>query len=167
MQSSCQYLQFPLQGKRLISWSLVSDLLMEFSFGCRSVPCCGTHTDLIMNASNMQTRACASVYMNSLEGAEWKLMERERKSKRVERGRVGGSKMKACLTIFTDVPFSPAGGCLLLLFLTQHQSEEGQQKPVDRKRKHTHSEQKDTISIQLWLGHKSPWLIRSQTVNEA
>lgn len=48
-----------------------------------------------------------------------------------------GSKMKACLTIFTDVPFSPAGGCLLLLFLSQHQREEGQQEPVDRERTYT------------------------------
>lgn len=51
-----------------------------------------------------------------------------------------GSKMKACLTIFTDVPFSPAGGCLLLLFLTEHQSEEGQQEPVDRERAYTHTQ---------------------------
>lgn len=46
--------------------------------------------------------------------------------------------MKACLTIFTDVPFSPAGGCLLLLFLTQHKREEGQPEPVDRENIHTH-----------------------------
>lgn len=31
--------QFPLQGKRLISCNLVSDLLIELSFGFRSVPC--------------------------------------------------------------------------------------------------------------------------------
>lgn len=79
----------------------------------------------------------------------------EKEQKEMERG----SKMKACLTIFTDVPFSPAGGCLLLLFLTQHQSEEGQREPVDRERTNTHSEQIDAISPQLWLGHKSPWLI--------
>lgn len=41
--STC-HLQFPLQGKRLISCSLVSDLLMEFSLGCLSVPCCHTRT---------------------------------------------------------------------------------------------------------------------------
>lgn len=98
---------------------------------------------------------CASVYTIRFSGKKdtWKIAEgdvywRER-----------GSKMKACLTIFTDVPFSPAGGCLLLLFLTQHHSEEGQPQPVDRERTYTHSEQIDTISIQLWLGHKSPWLI--------
>lgn len=33
------HLQFPLQGKRLISCNLVSDLLIELSFGFRSVPC--------------------------------------------------------------------------------------------------------------------------------
>lgn len=83
-------------------------------------------------------------------------------------GVVGGnSKMKTRLTIFTDVPLSPAGGCLLLLFLTRHQSEEGQRRPVDRKRKETHTQQKDTISIQLWSGHKSPWLIsRAQSNSE-
>lgn len=42
------------------------------------------------------------------------------------RGDLQGVRMRAHLTIFTDVPFSPAGGCLLLLFLTRHQTEEGQ-----------------------------------------
>lgn len=37
--SLVHHLQFPLQGKRLISCNLVSDLLIELSFGFRSVPC--------------------------------------------------------------------------------------------------------------------------------
>lgn len=37
--SLTHHLQFPLQGKRLISCNLVSDLLIELSFGFRSVPC--------------------------------------------------------------------------------------------------------------------------------
>lgn len=40
IQTVSHHLQFPLQGKRLISCSLVSDLLMGLSFGCRRVPCC-------------------------------------------------------------------------------------------------------------------------------
>lgn len=71
----------------------------------------------------------------------------------------GGRKMTACLTKFTDVPFSPAGGCLLLLFLIQHQSGGGQHKPVDREKKYTRLELRDTIRIQLWVRHKSPWMI--------
>lgn len=107
------HVQFPLQGKRLISCSRVSDLLMEFSFGCRRVPCCHTHGDVIPGQIHANKRV-----------------------------------MKACLTIFTDVPFSPADGCLLLLFLTQNQSEEGQTEPVDT---HKHSQRIDTIGIKLWL----------------
>lgn len=55
--------------------------------------------------------------------------------------------MRVHLTIFTDVPFSPAGGCLLLLFLTRHQTEEGQRWPVDRKREATcaHSEAEEDV----------------------
>lgn len=37
--SLMHHLQFPLQGKRLISCNLVSDLLIELSFGFRSVLC--------------------------------------------------------------------------------------------------------------------------------
>lgn len=102
----------------------------------------------------MQTYACASV-LSLEEKEQWQIEKWREEMKKGGKDRI----MKRCLTIFTDVPFSPAGGCLLLLFLTQNQSEEGQQKPVDRKRIYTHSEQIDTISIQLWLGHKSPRLI--------
>lgn len=90
----------------------------------------------------MQTHVCASSY----SGRKGTQKRAEGDEDRRERGR----QMKACLTIFTDVPFSPAGGCLLLLFLTQHQSEEGRREPVDRERERTyrHSEQIDIISIQ-------------------
>lgn len=47
-QTVTHHLQFPLQGKRLISCSLVSDLLMELSLGCRSVPCCHTPTKALI-----------------------------------------------------------------------------------------------------------------------
>lgn len=46
--SLTHHLQFPLQGKRLISCNLVSDLLIELSFGFRSVPC---HDRLNMDGS--------------------------------------------------------------------------------------------------------------------
>lgn len=75
------------------------------------------------------------------------------------RGDLQGVRMRVHLTIFTDVPFSPAGGCLLLLFLTRHQTEEGQRSPVDRKGEATctHSEEEEGV-IEARSGGESPWI---------
>lgn len=125
-----------------------------------------SHTHEHVTTSINHANTCLCMYIciqpailgGRIEGKKQKEIEREGRKESI---------MKACLTIFTDVPFCPAGGCLLLLFLTQHQSEEGQMKPMDRERTYTHSEKIDTISTQFWLGHKSPWLItRTQSNSE-
>lgn len=62
-------------------------------------------------------------------------------SNKLEKWVAGGAECRqswtwAGLTIFTDVPFSPAGGCLLLPFLTRHGMLEGQQEPMDTEKTH-------------------------------
>ena len=115
-----------------------------------------THTNGHVNTgtNHANTHTCICAHNQLMEGGRSQGAEMERVK-----------KTNACLTIFTDVPFSPAGGCLVLLFLTQHQSEEGQREPVDRERTYTHSERIDTISTRRWRGHECPCLITTTQSN--
>lgn len=123
-------------------------MLMELSLGCRRVPCChreGGHPGKKGKECKISDSPKAEAQKQA-EGHEG------------IRGDLQGVRMRVHLTIFTDVPFSPAGGCLLLLFLTRHQTEEGQHSPVDRKGEATctHSEEEEDV-IEARSGGQSPW----------